>query len=128
MASTETYYAYTHSLLVDSVYARTNETYFGRVKDPETGDYVKTEFMAQFNLQENIKLPTIDNMLSKDADGNVVADSCEIWLLFDRSSCFGDSLAAIKMNILELIKPMSETETYYTNFDPGRKVTSAKTA
>lgn len=121
MASTETYYAYTHSLLVDSVYARSNDTYFGRVKDPETGDYVKTEFMAQFNLQESLKLPTIDNMLSKDDDGNVVADSCEIWLLFDRSSCFGDSLAAIKMNILELSRPMSETETYYTNFDPRKE-------
>ena len=82
MASTETYYAYTHSLLVDSVYARSNDTYFGRVKDPETGDYVKTEFMAQFNLQESLKLPTIDNMLSKDDDGSKslqdTFDICEI--------------------------------------------------
>ena len=121
MASTETYYAYTHSVLVDSVYARSYDTYFGRVRDPETGDYVKTEFMAQFNLQEGIQLPAIDKMLSKDADGNVVADSCEIWLLFDRSACFGDSLAAVKMNILELSKPMSETEKYYTNFDPRKE-------
>lgn len=120
-ASTKTYSAYTHSVLIDSVYARNYESYFGRVKDPETGDYVKTEFMAQFNLQEGLKLPTVDKMLSKDAEGNVVADSCEIWLLFDKSSCFGDSLAAIKMNVLELNRPMSETEVYYTNYDPRKE-------
>ncbi|MBR4730838.1 MAG: DUF4270 family protein, partial [Prevotella sp.] len=91
--STGTFSAYTRSVLVDSVFARNYDTYFGYVKDPETGTYVKTEFMAQFNMQENIKLPDISE-IAKDDDGNVVADSCEIWLLFDIASCYGDSLAA----------------------------------
>ena len=120
-ASTKTYNAYTRSILVDSVYARNYDTYFGRIKDPETGSYVKTEFMAQFNLQEGLKLPAISDMLSKDADGNVVADSCEIWLMFDKSNFFGDSLTALKMNVLELNKPMSEKETYYSNYDPRKE-------
>ena len=117
--STGTFSAYTRSVLVDSVFARNYDTYFGYVKDPETGTYVKTEFMAQFNMQENIKLPDISE-IAKDDDGNVVADSCEIWLLFDIASCYGDSLAAIKMNILELMKPMDESETYYSNYDPRK--------
>ena len=118
--STGSFNAYTRSVLVDSVYARNYNTYFGYVKDPETGTYVKTEFMAQFNMQENIKLPNINDILSKDEDGNVVADSCEIWLVFDEGACYGDSLAALKMNILELKEPMSETETYYSNYDPRK--------
>ena len=117
--STGSFSAYTRSVLVDSVYARNYDTYFGYVKDPETGTYVKTEFMAQFNMQENIKLPDISE-IAKDDDGNVVADSCEIWLVFDVASCYGDSLAAIKMNILELKEPMDETKTYYSNFDPRK--------
>ena len=116
--STGSFSAYTRSVLVDSVYARNYNTYFGHVKDPETGTYVKTEFMAQFNMQENIKLPDINNILSKDEDGNVVADSCEIWLVFDKSACYGDSLTALKMNILELKEPMSETVTYYSSYNP----------
>lgn len=116
--STGSFSAYTRSVLVDSVYARNHNTYFGHVKDPETGTYVKTEFMAQFNMQENIKLPKIENILSKDENGNVVADSCEIWLVFDKSACYGDSLTALKMNILELKEPMSETVTYYSSYNP----------
>lgn len=112
------YKAFTRSVLVDSVYARNNNTYFGHVKDPETGTYVKTEFMAQFNLQENTNLPSISDMLSKDENGNVVADSCELWLVFNKSAFYGDSLAALKMNILELKEPMTEEETYYSNYDP----------
>lgn len=117
--STGSYSAYTRSVLVDSVYARNYDTYFGYIRDPETGTYVKTEFMAQFNMQENIKLPDISEM-AKDEEGNVVADSCEIWLVFDVASCYGDSLAAIKMNILELKESMDETKTYYSNYDPRK--------
>lgn len=116
--STGSFTAHTRSVLVDSVYARNYDSYFGHVKDPETGTYVKTEFMAQFNMQENIQLPDISLMLSKDEEGNIVADSCEIWLVFDKSACYGDSLAPMKMNILELKEPMSESITYYSNYDP----------
>jgi hypothetical protein len=119
--STGIYNAYTRSVLVDSVYARNYDTYFGHVKDPETGAYVKIEFMAQFNIQEGLNMPTRDEMKSKDEAGNIVADSCEIWLLFDKDACYGDSLASIKMNILELNRPMSETETYYSNYDPRKE-------
>ena len=118
-ASTMTYNAYSHSVLVDSVYARNYDTYFGRVKDPETGAYVMIEFMAQFNIQENIKMPEIDEITNEQ--GKIVADSCEIWLAFDKASCYGDTLASLKMNILELNKPMSESVTYYSNYDPRKE-------
>ena len=104
--STRSFQAFSRSVLVDSVYARNYETYFGKVKDPETGTYVKTEFMAQFNMQEDVKLPSLSQMLSKDEEGKILADSCEIWLLFDKSSSYGDSLTPLKMNILELDRPM----------------------
>ena len=116
--STGTFNAFSRSVLVDSVYARNYETYFGQVKDPETGAYVKTEFMAQFNMQEDMKLPSKSKILSIDEEGKVKADSCEIWLLFNKSECFGDSMVSLKMNVLELDRPMSDNFTYYSNFDP----------
>ena len=118
-ASTKTYSAYSKSILIDSVYARNYDTYFGRVKDPETGAYVKTEFMAQFNIQEGIKLPTYEEMSSDQ--GEVFADSCEIWLAFDEVSCYGDTLTSLKMNVLELNRPMDETRVYYSNYDPRKE-------
>ncbi len=112
------YTATSRSLLIDSVYARNYDCYFGKVKDPETDSYVKTEFMAQFNMLENYSLPSLNRSLSKDADGKIIADSCEIWLYFDQSACYGDTLTPLKMNIMELNRPMSEKTTYYSNFDP----------
>jgi len=116
--SAGTYTATSKSLLVDSVFARNYGCYFGKVKDPETDSYVKSEFMAQFNMLEEYSLPSLSLALSKDENGNIIADSCELWLYFDKTACYGDTLTPLKMNIMELDRPMSETKTYYSNFDP----------
>ena len=100
--TTGVYQATTRSILADSIYARNYDCYFGRVKDPETGTYVTSEFMAQFNLLENYPMPEKDQILSKAEDGNIKADSCEIWLFLDRDLCYGDSLTPIKVRMLEL--------------------------
>lgn len=115
--TTGIFHATTQSIEVDSVYARNFDCYFGMVKDPETGAYVKSEFMAQFNVLEDMVLPERDDILGM-YDGDIAADSCEICLLIDRSSCYGDSLTPIKINVMELLKPMSDTKTYYSNYDP----------
>ena len=115
--STGIYDAYSRSILADSVYARNYQCYFGKVKDPETGAYVKSEFMTQFNIVEGFTLPSNDLIINHDDEGNIIADSCEIWLTIDRSSCYGDSLTPLKMNVLELNEPMSDNTKYYSNFD-----------
>lgn len=116
--STGIYQATTRSILADSIYARNYDCYFGRVKDPETGTYVTSEFMAQFNMLENYTLPAKETITSRSDDDEVAADSCEIWLYFDKDLCYGDSLTPIKMRMLELDRPMNDTMTYYSNYDP----------
>ena len=115
--STGTYTATSRSILADSVYSKTFDCFFGKVKDPETNSYVKNEFMAQFNMLENFSLPDKSYILGKDVDGDVAVDSCEIWLVFDRSNCYGDSLAPLKIKVEELAKPI-EDGSYYSNFSP----------
>ena len=107
--------AYSRSIPADSVYVRNFESYIGIVKDPETDSYVKSEFMTQFNMLENYPMPDKSKI---DLDKGIVADTCEIWLYFNKSKCYGDSLTPVKINVLELNKPMSETRTYYSNYDP----------
>ncbi len=116
--STGIYQATTKSILADSIYARNYNCYFGRVKDPETGTYVTSEFMAQFNMLENYTLPDKETITSKSEDGDIAADSCEIWLYFDKNLCYGDTLTPIKMRMLELDRPMNDTMAYYSNYDP----------
>ena len=119
--STGVYHATTKSILADSIYARNYDCYFGRVKDPETGTYVTSEFMAQLNMLENYVMPDKNTILSKSEDGDIAADSCEIWLYFDKDLCYGDTLTPIKMRMLELNKPMDDTMTYYSNYDPVKE-------
>ncbi len=119
--STGIYHATTRSILADSIYARNYDCYFGKVKDPETGTYVTSEFMAQFNMLENYKMPQKETILTKAEDGDIAADSCEIWLYFDKDLCYGDTLTPIKMRMLELNRPMNDTMTYYSNYDPVKE-------
>ena len=114
--STGVYSATSRSILADSVYSNNSNCYFGMVKDPETNSYVKSDFMAQFNMLEGFNLPTQDEMLSK-IDGEVVADSCEISLFVKHSTSYGDTLAAMKMRVSELDTPIDEKYTHYSNFD-----------
>lgn len=109
--------ATTRSVAVDSVYARNFDCYFGMVKDPENGAYVQSEFTAQFSILENFTQPARDKIVSQ-YEGDIAADSCEIWLVLDRKNCYGDSLTPIKITAHELNKPMSDLRTYYSNFDP----------
>ena len=74
--STGVFTATSKSILADSVYARNFDCYFGNVRDPETGAYIKSEFMAQFNMLENPKLPAKDRIVGSK-DGAIAADSCE---------------------------------------------------
>jgi hypothetical protein len=114
--STGIFEAHSKSLVIDSIYAQNFECFFGQIKDPETGTYVKTEFMTQFNLLEGVKFPSKELMVVED--GQVIADSCEIRLFFDKERCYGDSLVPLKMRIQELIEPMNDNLVYYTNYDP----------
>lgn len=115
--STGIFNAKSRSILADSVYARNFDCYFGNVRDPETGAYIKSEFMAQFNMLESPKLPAKDRIVTHK-DGDIAVDSCEIWLFFNKSKCYGDTLTPVKLDVLELKEPMSDQNIYYSNFDP----------
>lgn len=117
--STATFNVTTKTVTVDSVIARTSNCYFGRVKDPETGAYITTDFMSQFHILEtfSLSLAEEDSIVSKE-NGQVIADSCELVIYLGDASEFCDSLAAMKMRVTELVTPVEDGQDYYSNFDP----------
>lgn len=103
------------SFVADSVLSRNVTGYLGKIRDPETGNYITGNFMAQFGTLEDYTLPEKDSIVSLDKDNEVVADSCSIRLFYQ--SFYGDSLATMNLTAHEMSKPMEEGVLYYSNFD-----------
>lgn len=118
--TTATFNVTTRTITIDSVIARTSDCYFGRIKDPETGAYITTDFMSQYHILETFSLADEDSIVSKE-NGQVVADSCELVIYLGDASSFCDSLAAMKMKVTELETPVEEEQEYYSNFNPDEK-------
>lgn len=109
------YNVYTESYVPGAVLTRNNECVIGKVKDPETGTYITGDMMAQFVPLRDYSLPELDMMVSKDENGEVIADSCYIGLFY--SSAYGDTLAPMKVTAYEMSKPMEEGVNYMSDFD-----------
>jgi hypothetical protein len=115
--STYNYEVSTRTIMADSVLSLAADCYFGRVKDPETGVDVTSEFTTQFHLLDDTYIAPEDKVLSR-YDGRAAADSCDIILYLSNPLNQEDSLEAMKMRILEMSRPMEEGVRYYSNFDP----------
>lgn len=121
---TDTFNVATKSITVDSVLSRSQYSYLGRVKDPETGAYVTSNFTTQFAILERMDESTATLFPKEDSirslkDGKVVADSCKMRIYF--YSSIGDSLNPMKLTVHELAKAVDEDVAYYSNFDPEEK-------
>ena len=115
---TDTFNVYSRTLMVDSVLSRNYHGYLGQVKDPETGSYISSHFMAQLHVLGTFAFVGIDSIASKQ-DGKVFADSCDIRLY--RSSYYGDTLTQMKLTMYEMDHPLEEGSLYYSNYDPEKK-------
>lgn len=118
---TASYDVSSESVLADSVLSRNTTGYIGKVKDPETGNYITGDFMAQFFNLEDYHFPEKSAMRGVDENGETVkglikADSCEIRLFYAKH--YGDSTRTMKLTAYEMSKPMTEDHNYYSNYDP----------
>lgn len=109
--TTSTFYAATESVVADSIISRSTTGYLGKVKDPETGTYITCNLMTQFHPFEKA-FPEESQIVSKNQNGEIVADSCQLFLLY--TSYYGDSLALMKCRITEMASCMEESKNYYT--------------
>lgn len=113
--SSAIYHATSRSIIADSVFCQSNTGIIGKVRDPETGDYVTGDYMSQFGILSSFTLDTLQYI--RDAnDGIIQADSC--FILVSYSATYGDTLTPMKVTAYEMTRPMEETQKYYSNFDP----------
>lgn len=104
------------SVIVNSVVSTSATAYIGKVRDPETGAYITGSSMLQFAAIEGYEPFPAASLIEHTQGGKPVADSCEIRLFYDEY--FGDELTPIKLKVMEMGQPMTETSKYYTDFNP----------
>lgn len=113
--SVDTFTLSTRSVKANAVLCRSLNGYLGKIKDPETGNYVTGDFITQFAVPEANYFPSIDSV-AKDNNGNVYAEKSELVLYYNHF--YGDSLVSMKTTIYELQEPLEESAKYYSDFNP----------
>lgn len=104
----------TKSIVADSVLSRNNTGLIGKMKDPETGNYVKGDYMTQLSVLPTFSVDTLD-YIKQANNGSIEADSC--YLLVSYNASYGDTIAPMKVTAYEMTKPMKEDKEYYSNYD-----------
>ena len=108
----------TKSIVADSVLSRNNTGLIGKMKDPETGNYVKGDYMTQLGVLPTFDIDTLD-YIKQANNGSIEADSC--YLLVSYNASYGDTIAPMKVTAYEMTKPMAEDKEYYSNYDAFKK-------
>ena len=104
----------TKSIVADSVLSRNNTGLIGKMKDPETGNYIKGDYMTQLSVLPTFSVDTLD-YIKQANKGSIEADSC--YLLVSYNASYGDTIAPMKVTAYEMTKPMAEDKEYYSDYD-----------
>lgn len=108
----------TKSIVAGAVLSRNNTGLIGKMKDPETGNYVKGDYMTQLSVLPTFSVDTLD-YIKQANNGSIEADSC--YLLVSYNASYGDTIAPMKVTAYEMTKPMSEDQEYYSDYDAFEK-------
>ena len=104
----------TKSIVAGAVLSRNNTGLIGKMKDPETGNYVKGDYMTQLSVLPTFSVDTLD-YIKQANKGSIEADSC--YLLVSYNASYGDTIAPMKVTAYEMTKPMAEDQEYYSEYD-----------
>lgn len=108
----------TKSIVAGAVLSRNNTGLIGKMKDPETGNYVKGDYMTQLSVLPTFDVDTLD-YIKQANKGSIEADSC--YLLVSYNASYGDTIAPMKVTAYEMTKPMAEDKEYYSDYDAFEK-------
>lgn len=100
------------TIVVDSVYAKTNNGLLGNFYDPSYGN-IKSSYICQY--YPSVGFPYLDSIVIDNETKKSKIDSVRLNVYY--SSYLGDSLAPMEVTIYPVVKPLDNN--YYTNADPA---------
>ena len=93
----------TKSMVSGAVLSRNNSGLIGKMKDPETGNYVKGDYMTQLGVLSSFDVDTV--AIKQANNGSIEAYGC--YLLISYNANYGDTIAPMKVTAYEMTKPMA---------------------
>lgn len=103
----------TKSMVSGAVLSRNNSGLIGKMKDLETGNYVKGDYMTQLGVLSSFDVDTV--AIKQANNGSIEAYGC--YLLISYNANYGDTIAPMKVTAYEMTKPMAEDQEYYSDYD-----------
>ena len=103
----------TKSMVSGAVLSRNNSGLIGKMKDPETSNYVKGDYMTQLGVLSSFDVDTV--AIKQANNGSIEAYGC--YLLVSYNASYGDTIAPMKVTAYEMTKPMAEDQEYYSDYD-----------
>ena len=103
----------TKSMVSGAVLSRNNSGLIGKMKDPETGNYVKGDYMTQLGVLSSFDVDTV--AIKQANNDSIEAYGC--YLLISYNANYGDTIAPMKVTAYEMTKPMAEDQEYYSDYD-----------
>ena len=103
----------TKSMVSGAVLSRNNSGLIGKMKDPETGNYVKGDYMTQLGVLSSFDVDTV--AIKQANNDSIEAYGC--YLLISYNANYGDTIAPMKVTAYEMTKPMEEDQEYYSDYD-----------
>ena len=103
----------TKSMVSGAVLSRNNSGLIGKMKDPETSNYVKGDYMTQLGVLSSFDVDTV--AIKQANNGSIEAYGC--YLLISYNANYGDTIAPMKVTAYEMTKPMAEDQEYYSDYD-----------
>ena len=103
----------TKSMVSGAVLSRNNTGLIGNMKDPETGNYVKGDYMTQLGVLSSFD---VDTVAIKNANNDSI-EAFGCYLLVSYNASYGDTIAPMKVTAYEMTKPMTEDQEYYSDYD-----------
>ena len=103
----------TKSMVSGAVLSRNNSGLIGKMKDPETGNYVKGDYMTQLGVLSSFD---VDTVAIKNANNDSI-EAFGCYLLVSYNASYGDTIAPMKVTAYEMTKPMTEDQEYYSDYD-----------
>lgn len=103
----------TKSIVAGAVLSRNNTGLIGKMKDPETGNYVKGDYMTQLSVLPSFDVDTV--AIKQANNDSIEAYGC--YLLISYNANYGDTIAPMKVTAYEMTKPMAEDQEYYSDYD-----------
>lgn len=105
----------TRSIMAESLLAKTTTAYLGKYTDPYSETVFESDFMAQFSCLEDFEFPEWE-VMKKEEDGTLKAKLVELRLYY--TTCFGDSLNPLTVEVDTLTKCLDVEQNYYTDVNP----------